>query len=48
MAKLTIKKGSTIGLSATVFGNNTVPEKTLIKPHQVVFPKTKWNSENNK
>ena len=41
MAKLVIKKGTTVGLSATVFGNNTIPEKCLIGPHAVVLPKSK-------
>lgn len=41
IAPVIIKKGATIGLKASVMGDVIIGEKSLIKPHTVVLPKTR-------
>ncbi len=41
IAPVTIKKGATIGLKASIMGDVIVGEKALVKPHTVLLPKTR-------
>lgn len=41
LSPLEIKKNSTVGLKATVFGNVIIGENQLVKPHEVVLPKSR-------
>ncbi len=40
-APVKIKKGATIGLKATIMGDVEIGENVVIKPHEVIFPKTR-------
>ncbi len=39
--KLIIKDGATIGLKASLFGDVIVGERALVKPNDVLLPKTR-------
>lgn len=39
ISPLIVRKGATLGLKSTVFGNNDIPENFLVRPHEVVLPK---------
>lgn len=41
VSTLEIKKESTIGLKASVFGNVVIGERCTVSPHQVVLPRTR-------
>ena len=43
-----IKKGSTIGLKASVMGDVIVEENSMVPPHSVLLPKTRFSSEKAK
>jgi hypothetical protein len=40
-APVLIKKGATIGLKASIMGDVVIGEKVVVKPHEVILPKTR-------
>ncbi len=41
IAPVKIKKGATIGLKASIMGDVIVGEKVVVKPHEILLPKTR-------
>lgn len=45
IAPTVIKKGATVGLKASIFGDTIIGEKVIVAPHEVVLPKTRLDIE---
>lgn len=45
IAPTVIKRGATVGLKASIFGDTVIGEKVLVAPHEVVLPKSRLDIE---
>lgn len=47
VAPIIVKKGSTVGLKASIMGDVIINENSMVPPHEILLPKTRFGFDNS-